>query len=421
MRLTDEEKEMLDGRKGQVVRKGMETLVRVGEAFGAKKMLKVYSAHSYGFGTVPQMFSDAEIEELKKSAESGLRVKCFTTTHAGTPDFNIPIAHGTQQWCDKMMKCKSIYQKMGIALTSTCAPYVSGHVVPRGQPIAWTESSAWIFANSVFGATANREGGTAFFSAITGRTPEFGLHLKENRRGTMLFDIQADLRDHVDYGVLGYLVGRYVDQLGQVPVLENVPKCTLEDLKNFCGALSSSGASGLFHMVGITPEAPTLRAAFGGKIPKDKVVLTNRELKQSYGRLSSARERDSKVEMVVLGCPHATIKEMINIAWLLEGKKVHKEVILWIGTSPAVKALSDDLGVTRTIQEAGGIITTGCCQFIGMKGSEEDFPWIRSVKVVATDSPKCAHYAPGIFDWRAWIGDAGRCINAAVTGKWEVQ
>ena len=419
MNLTDEEKKMLDGKEGSIVQKAMEALVKIGEAFGAKKMIKAYSTHVYGFSTLSLMFSEDEIDELKRDVDAGLRVKCFTTTVLGGLDPNCSLAYGTPEWCDKALEGKPIYQKMGIALTNTCAPYIAGLIVPKHQPIAWCESSAWIFANSVFGATANRESTGAFFTALTGRLPEFGLHLMKNRLGTVLFDLNCDLKDHVDFGVLGYVVGKYVDRLWEVPVLNNVNGVTLEGLKNFSGAISSSGACAMFHMVGITPEAHSLSQAFGGTIPKEKIVITKKKLKETYEMLSNAKERDNSVDMVVLGCPHASIKEIIDIARLLEGKKIHENVILWVGTMPSVKVLADELSVTKVIQDAGGHVVNGCCQFVGMSGSDEDFPWTRSVKVVATDSPKVCHYAPAVANYRTWLGGVDKCINAAITGKWE--
>jgi predicted aconitase len=296
---------------------------------------------------------------------------------------------------------------MGCFGTSSCVPYYTGFVPRLNQHIAWAESSAVVFTNSVLGARDNREGGpSAFAAALTGRTPLYGLHLDENRKGDMLFKVTAELKDISDFGALGSYVGRIVGT--GIPVFDGIQNPYTEELVYLGAALASSGSVAMFHAVGVTPEAPTIEAAFGGK-KYDTIAITEKEIAAGKRLLTSAQ--DTKVDFVALGCPHFSLGQIKEAAMLLQGKKIAKDVVLWIHTNVAIKALATQLGYTKIIEAAGGVLTQDLCVVLSV-------PEALGFKTLATSSPKMAFYAPGGNQLKTWYGSVKECINAAVHGYW---
>jgi predicted aconitase len=423
MFLDKNEERMLAGEYGPEVGKAMEFLVKIGDAFDAKKMVNIYSAHPYGPGVLDWIYNEEEQELLLKRAREGLKVNAFSTCHVGLPDFEEREAQNySDEYEKRILRLIEIYRELGIALTSTCAPYLVGNIVPKGQHIAWTESSAWIWANSVFGARGNREGMGAYYSALTGKTPEFGMHLDEYRKATLLVDVKASLKSASDFGALGYFTGRQTDKLWEIPALTGIKSVTTEGLKQFCGGTSSSGANAMFHMVGITPEAPTLEAAFQSDKPGERITFTEEDLKKEYELLSTAEEDD--VDMVLFGCPHASLREVGQIASILKGKKVHENVRLWVQCADTTKFMAKKLGYTDIIRKAGGCVLCGVCPLLGLFGV---FPWVKEKFTLATNSSKQSHYAQECYGrqdispgegCKIWYGTTEKCINAALRGKW---
>ena len=278
-----------------------------------------------------------------------------------------------------------------------------------GDVFSWTGSSGVVFANSVLGARGNMEGAvTNYCVAITGRVPEYGLHLDENRKGQVLIDctkINFKEFTDADYGALAFHVGKVVG--GDIPVFIGLPKkLSLEDLRAIASPLHVSGAVPMFHIPGLTPEAPTLEAACGGEKP-EKVQVDMADVRAAYDEISTTGE--DHVDMVNFGCPHLTYEEIRKVAEMLEGRKVHEDVKLWVGTSYQVKVVADRAGWTQTIEKAGGLLVTNICMGPGAPFAAH------GVKVVATNSPRSAYYAPGV---EHLYGSTRECIEAAITGKW---
>lgn len=279
--------------------------------------------------------------------------------------------------------------------------------------MAWGESSAVVFANSVCGARTNREGGpSGLASALTGRTPEYGFHLKENRYGNFLIKVEATLRDMTDYGTLGYFAGKIAGQ--DTPVFTGMPATpTLEDLKALSAALAASGAVSMFHAVGITPEAPTVEEAFGGREPAKVIVFGEAEKKQAENALN--KEPSDYVDWILVGCPNASVQEMREVAEALEGKKVHKDVALWVTTSGSMYAMAERMGYIDTIKNAGGVVVRETCPFLAR--SRVIAP-NKGYKTLTTNSAKMAFYAPGQFGLPAHYGNLQRVMQAAINGVW---
>jgi len=286
------------------------------------------------------------------------------------------------------------------------------------EHIAWSESSAINFANSVLGARTNREGGpSSFAAAITGRVPEYGYHLDQNRYGDLKIVVTAQLKHLHDYGTLGYFTGKIAE--GKIPVFIGIPPTVSQDSLKLLGAsAASSGSVALYHIVGVTPEALTEEHAFGRKKIKGEQTFEfgERELRETEESLSKAPGRE--IDVVVFGCPHVSISELREIAQLLSGKKLKYGVELWISTSRMVKTYAELMGYADIIEASGAKITSGVCPLHIPRGLPKD----KRPRIVATNSPKLVTYItmmvdPG-QDIFPYYGSQERCINAAVTGMW---
>jgi hypothetical protein len=405
MKLTDEEKRMLDGERGQPVKMAMDILVAIGEIYGAEKLIPVDSAHIAGLSL--KSHGIAGMEWVEDIARSGAKVCVPTTLNVvgvdRSRDLGLP-----REWCTNQMRIEKAYECMGCFGTSSCVPYYQGFVPRFGESIAWAESSAVVFTNSVLGARDNREGGpTAMASGLTGRTPYYGMHLDENRKGDVLYKVTAELRDLADYGGLGAYVGKRIGT--KIPVFDGISHPALENLVSFGAALASSGGVAMFHIVGVTPEAPTVAAAFGGK-KYDTVLVGEREIEEGKQQLTSARE--TKVDYVAIGCPHYSLRQLEETAKLLHGRKVSKGVTMWVHTNVAIKGIAKQLGYVQAIEDAGAVVTQDLCTVLSI-------PEALGLKTLATNSAKMAFYATGGNSLGVWYGAAKRCIDAAVSGYWK--
>jgi len=273
MKLTDEENRILDGHKGEPYKMAMEMLVALGEIYGAERMIPVQSAHCAGLSLKSHGIAGCEWAE--DMAKAGARVCVPTTMNVvgvdRSRDLGLP-----RDWSTNQMRIERAYECMGCYGTSSCVPYYTGFVPRFGESIAWAESSAVVFTNSVLGARDNREGGpSALAAGLLGRTPLYGLHLDENRKGDFLFNVESALKDVSDFGALGAYVGRKVGT--GIPVFDGLRNPHIEDLVYLGSALASSGSVAMFHAVGITPEAPTVAAAVGSR-KVESVLITDKEI-----------------------------------------------------------------------------------------------------------------------------------------------
>ena len=419
MELTEEEKEMLDGAQGQDVQYAMDILVKLGEAFDAKRMLRCDGAHLYSPALYAFAFSDEEVENtLEHVRKENLKVRTQSSCCACVPDMDAPpeVEGFNQVYKDKVLKCIEIYREMGVTLNISCAPYLQGVLPMRGEHLEYTESSDWIFANSVFGALSNRGGFSAQYAAITGRVPEYGMHLNKWRHANKIIHVEADIRTNTDVGALFFLAGKYSDQTWDVPVLTGIKRpLTLEDYKQASGAFSASGAAAMFHVVGLTPEAPTLEAVTGERKIEGEFTITQEILEAAYKDLSCAKT--DEIEMVVLGCPHVSLQEVKKISELLDGKKVKNGMRLWVQTVPEVKAMAQKMGYLDIIEKAGGNVLNNACAVMLVHERKTQSSMPSEVKTIATDQVKAAYFAPAQYDWGLWYGSVEQCINAAIEGR----
>lgn len=422
MKLTDREKAMLDGAEGPARRKAMDLLVRYGEALGAERLvdtdnvcgtfgaatpfMRDYADHQGGLDAVFSQFnldSDEVVEIPPVRARSCHLIQSVDAEHADVLGVAPAVVRIHR-------KGEAFGERIGVEPMNTCAPYQVGNVPARGEHCAWMESSAVVYCNSVLGARTNTEGRESAGAAmLTGKIPYWGYHLDENRFGTHLVEVDIDVRDTADWGLLGYWIGERVQD--KVPVLRGIAGApNLARLKHFGASASSSGGVELYHIVGVTPEAPTPEAAFGRRRPLAVLRYGAPERRQALERLNStARERS--VDYVMLGCPHYTLEQIREACELLEGERVHGNTSLWIFTPRAIKQLADARGYTRIIEDAGGHLMSDTCSALGRVMPQ-------GVKVAAVDSAKQAHYLPAIMGIQAWFGSTADCIQAAITGRW---
>lgn len=400
MKLTQEQQDMLDGKYGKGTAYAMKIQVAIGECFDAPRMVPITRAH------VALSNQEADLWFCEKLLSEGAKCRIAPTVNPGfCYDFFTKRDMVDPKFADLMQRTHNAYKGIGAQLTYNCTPYIDTNVPMYKEVIAFSESSATPYVNSVWGARSNREGAnSALCAAVTGFVPEYGLLLDENRKGDILVEVEADMKTAYDYHILGML-GKKIGE--GIPVFTGLPKETItkEALRNLGAELNTSGAYGMYHILGVTPEAPDLTTAFGGKEPERKVVITNQDMEDILKEISL--EGNRPIDFVMFGCPHFTLDEVKHIAEKIEGKKLEKE--MWILTSSLVKEMAERMGLDEIITEAGGFIVPDSCP---------DQPCWRHLngKVGVTESPKCAYY-PQRRGIHFVIRDLDTCIEAALTGE----
>jgi predicted aconitase len=409
MHLTDEEKRILDGRRGEAARIALAILVDLGQLYGAEALISVSQVHI----DATLYMVDAGLEFAEKIADWGGRVAVPTSLN--------PSAIDLQRWkqyrvppevLPKHTRLESAYLKMGATPTWTCVPYQNGLIPRFGEQIAWGESNAIAFANSVIGARTNRYADLMdICAAIIGKVPKFGLHLAENRRARTLIrleDFTAQMfEDEAIYPLLGYLFGEMAGD--QVAAIEGIPRHVKVDcLKAFSAAAASSGAVGLFHMLGITPEAQTGKMCFHGKNPEKIIEITPAMLKDTEDRLWTVR--GDAIDLVVSGCPHYSPAEFGRLLSLIKGKKINKSVIFWVFTNRTVYAWIKNSGILADLTDAGVMVFTDGCPLQYPRES-----W--HFNTAMTDSAKFANYCFSQRGLDAAFGSIEECVETAVRGK----
>jgi hypothetical protein len=375
MQLTKEQERMLAGEYGEILERNFRLLVRLGEIYGANRMIPVESIQVAGVSY--KSIGDPGLEFLGDMANRGAKVKVPTTLNPPGMDLVDWEELGfPEDFAEKQLQIMDAFKKMGIAMTATCTPYLVGNMPRFGEHIAWSESSAVSFANSVLGARTNREGGpSALAAALCGVTPNYGLHLDEKRKPTLLVKVNAELNDNSDFGALGYHVGKIAKD--GIPYFKGIKKAELEQLKALGAAMAASGAVALYHMEKITPEAH-LMSPDGLEV----IEVGEKELKEAYAKLNTGEFPD----IVILGCPHASLKEIAELASKLEGKRLKKPV--WICTARATKEAASKMGLVEKIEGAGGKVVADTCTVVS--------PIERmGFKCTAVNSGKAANYLPG--------------------------
>jgi hypothetical protein len=375
MYLTNAEERLLSGESGEVIERMFRLLVSLGEIYGADRMIPVGSAQVAGVSY--KSIGDPGVEFLEDYANKGAVAKIVTFLNpAGMDIEDWQELNVSPAFAEKQLRIMNAFKKMGIVVSATCTPYLAGNLPRFAEHIAWSESSAISFSNSVIGARTNREGGpSALAAALCGVTPNYGLHLTENRKPGVLVDVSARLEDSADFGALGYVVGKKIKN--NIPYFQGITDADTDQLKALGAAMAASGAVALYHIESLTPEAHLMKTE-----GLEKVSVSEKDLQDTFSKLSTGNEPD----IVILGCPHSSLKEIMTISRKLDGRKLKKP--LWICTSRMVKEAANRMGFTQIIETAGGRIVADTCMVVS---PIEDLGY----KTTGVNSGKAANYLPG--------------------------
>lgn len=424
LKLSARDKNMLNGDFGEFKQKAMEFIVRYANVLGAEELCDVSRAtlfvgaqhylDCYPEGTdYRDIFSQFYLCSDKRIEPGEMERTCDTQTCGACCDLKdfvrsrvSPEQHAkNRRFLDETLK-------MGVKIVDSCTPYFVGWVPLMGEHFVTTESSNVVISNTVFGAYGNSDGvEAAVCAAITGRTPLWGMHIKENRYATCLFRLDFEVETKRDYDILGFTLGRLLPK-GGVPALTGpLLRPDIQKLRQLCASIAVTSAAEICHIIGLTPEAQTREMAFGGKSPQYEIQVTREEFEKSYSMLCDGGT--GPVDFVSVGCPHLTLYEIQNIARYLKGKKVSPKAELQIWTDYATKSMANVNGYTEVIEKSGASLLTGSCPLLMQKESH------KHATAMAINGAKQAWSIRHQTDIPVYFGDIRQCIDSAITGKWE--
>jgi predicted aconitase len=410
LHLTADDRAKLDGARGQGTQMAMSILVRMAEAVGASALLDISGAHIDS----AIYLGEATLAFAERLAALGARVSVPTSLNVsgvdemGWREWAVP-----PDWARQAARQMEAYRQMGCTPTWTCAPYQTALRPRFGDQIAWGESNAVAFANTAIGARSERYPDLLdICAAITGRVPAVGLHLTEHRAGQLLvrlIDVPARVQeDDAFYAVLGHLLGRIAGD--RIPVVVGLDVHPTEDqLKALCAAAAASGAIALLHLVGVTPEAPTVDAAFHGRPAPETHDISMSDLRAAWRDLTTAAD-GADLNLVVLGSPHFSLAEFAQLAPLLAGRRRHADVRFLVTTSRIMRDVAESAGHLARLRDFGGQVTVDTCILAT--------PMLQpGIKTLMTNSAKYAYYAPGLLGTTVTFGRMADCVASAEAGR----
>jgi len=393
LELTTDEKAMLEGKHGKATRKAMEIITTLGEIYGAERLIPVSSVQIAGVSY--DNLGEFGLQYLSEMAEDG-SVKVLTTLNPAGMDMLEWKRHGiSEDFAKDQQRVIDAFEQMGVITTCTCTPYLIGNLPHYGEHIAWAESSAVCFANSVIGACTNREGGpSALSAALTGRTAEYGLHLDKNRAAQVKYEVGVKLETTDDFGLLGQVIGERTKNA--IPYITGISHATTDDLKSFCASIATYGGVAIFHMENFTPNRTP--------VPEKTETVTAEDLEKARSALD---DEGAEIDFISVGCPHASIGEIAKIASLLDGKRVASGKTVWVTTARPTKELAVKMGYSDKIENAGAfLVSDACCAVAPLKGR---------FKGLMTDSAKACFYARGKNKFRTEIRTIEECMREATS------
>ena len=386
MHLTRDEELLLQGERGDTLRRAMEILVALGDIYGAERLVEIKSAQIAGVS-------------YKTIGDAGLEWISDLDGRVAVPSILNPAGMDLLRWREmsidedfarKQLEIIDAYRRLGVTIECTCTPYLLYEsIAARGDHLAWSESSAVAYANSVIGAMTNREGGpSALAAALVGKTPLCGYHLEENRVPTHVISVEADVRE---YGSLGFLVGKIVGD--GVPLFMMRSRPDRDGLKALGAAMAASGSVALYYVKDVTQEPPQYEPS-----ACEHLVIDEDDIMSVYNS-------HADVDIVALGCPHCSLQELERIADLLEGRNVSKE--LWVCTSRRIAESAPD--IVKRIESAGAKVICDTCMVVSPASERFSHMMVNSGKALA--------YIPGMCGIKASFGSLEECINAATGGS----
>jgi predicted aconitase len=411
LELTAEERSILAGSRGEAARRALQYQIEVGRFWGARRLVPVTNVHMMGD---IEVMGDAGLEFLRGEVKEAARCVVPATTNARCIDF----AHRERlgQDAGEAAKERELIQclrRMDVVTTDTCINYQTVYQPHLGEHVAWGDTGTVIYANSVFGARSNFESGpAALAAAITGRTPEYGFHLDEHRRGSFTVELKAALDDLADWGAVGKIVGESHQDYFAVPVFHGYRRTPSSDeLKHLGAALASYGSMGMFHFVGVTPEARSIDAALGNRQPAERLTVTDADIAAVY---RSYKLADGDARLVVFSGPQQSLLEMKHLAALFQGKTVKAGSSCFVTTNGAVLAQSRTLGYAKTLEDAGVTILEGVCFYIlqNLSPMREANRWSNMV----SNSAKIVNII-GAHRFNTILRRTAECVDIACSGE----
>ena len=410
MQLTDEERAIAGGEWGQGAQRAFDMQMRTGEFFGAERFVPVRSVHM--MGTLEAM-GDAGYRYFQDLVAEGTRLHVPITSNPRCVDPEAAAALAQDPaFVAREGELVEFQARLGTINVHTCINYQTVYQPHLREHIAWGDTGAACYANSILGARTNYESGPAALAAgITGRTPAYGFHLDDQRLATVHIRVSARLSDLADWGALGAAVGEEVLDYWTVPVLEfdHGVDPSSDELKHLCASIASHGSVAMFHIARVTPEAPTLEAALGGKRPVRSAQVGDAEIAARYARYPPTRE---PVQLVVFTAPQLSLFELRRIVELLRGRRVRQGTRMLITTSEMNRSEAERLGYLAELERAGAMVLKGTCWYImSPERMREIFGWTR----VVTNSAKLANIIGG-SRYAAVLLPTEDCVEAAVAG-----
>jgi predicted aconitase len=404
---------MLRGARGEAVAEALRGQIEVGDFFGAEGFVPVSNVHMMGD---IEVMGEGGLEFLRRTAKSGARCAVNTTTNARCFDF----AYAGRLGQDPANVARerdliSCLREIGVITTDTCINYQSVYQPHLGEHVAWGDTGTVIYANSVLGARSNFESGPAALAAsLTARTPAYGFHLDENRAGNILVEVEANLESLSDWGAVGRIVGEMNQDYLAVPVFTGIDRSpTADELKHLGASLASHGSMGMYHLIGVTPEARTEEDAFGGNEPSTVITVTDDDLANVYTGYDTG---DGSANLVVFSAPQLSLYELKTLSDLLDGKRISESTSLVVTTNRSYKSTAENLGYLKNIEGAGGTVLEGVCFYIldGVARMRTENGWDNLV----TNSAKLANIIKA-HRYNPILRSTEECVRIAVTGRIE--
>lgn len=389
MYLSKAEERILKGEEGYAAQKSMEILSSLGDIYGADKLIPVSSCQIAGASY--KTIGDAGLFFVSEFSKSS-KIKVKSTLN--------PIGMDSRDWqrmgvekefAEKQLSILDAYLKMGIDCSCTCTPYIIGNRPDCGEHIAWSESSAVSFANSVLGAKSNREGGpSSLASSIIGKTPNYGLHLEQNRKAEIIIDVKANIKSFSDVGALGNFVGSIIGN--KIPYFKNL-ELDSDKLKSLGATMAASGSVALYHIEGLTPE---YNKAINDSL--ERIEVGKEEIEENKFKLNSSDDMD----LICIGCPHCSVSEVKEALELFkkEGRRFKGDI--WICTSRYVKNELERMGVAQEIEKYAKLLADTCMVVAPIEEMYEK---------TATNSGKAAIYLPSLCKQKVRFGDLESLIR----------
>ncbi|MFQ5837058.1 MAG: aconitase X [Candidatus Bathyarchaeia archaeon] len=385
MYLTKEEEKILDGEQGWAYEIAMKILVRLGDLFGATRLIPIKSAHVSG---VSYKTMGDSVDFLYALVRAGGRAQAPATLNPSSFDPEYLVRKIPREYREGQLRIIDLYKKMGFELTLTCTPYYISKP-RRGWHLAWSESSAVMYANTVLKSWTNREGGpSALAAALIGKTPNHGMHQAENRQPNILIEVESNPVNETEFGTLGIHVGKFLKE--KIPLFTGLSNYTEEGLKQLGAGMATTGMTSMFHY----HELPQ-------KIDFETVSVESKDIQNTIENLSTT---SATPDLIFIGCPHCSLKEIRKAAEYLKGKKVKTGTELWVCTSQHVKGKAKKH--VDIIEKAGGHVLCDTCPIVA---------WTKNLGIdaVMTNSAKAAYYAPTYNEVGVTLAPLKQCIDTA--------